>query len=190
MGPRGEKWDISTTRTKSYAAGRDWIRRIPLSANMVWDRRQYWLMVGLLESTASAGGCIAVGDVPDPQVPEKARRRTFTAGYKRDILNEYDRTERRNRGALLRREGLYASHIGKWRQQGEAGRLDGLSHKRGRRPADPAVRRHAELTRRIGRLEVELERTRKVIEVQSELSVLLESLLAAESPTTGGEQNR
>ncbi|OIN26599.1 hypothetical protein A3649_24630, partial (plasmid) [Mycobacterium ulcerans] len=52
---------------------------------------------------------IAVEDVPDPQVPKRAQRRTFTAKYKLAILEEYERAERAQRGALLRRENLYSS---------------------------------------------------------------------------------
>ena len=58
-----------------------------------------------------------VNDVLDPEVPEWARRRTYTAKYKRDVLAEYDAADRAGRGALLRREGLYSSSISAWRDQ-------------------------------------------------------------------------
>ncbi len=48
-----------------------------------------------------------VSDVPDPEVPERARRRTYTAAYKRDVLAEYEAADRAGKGVLLRREGLY-----------------------------------------------------------------------------------
>src|SRR5664280_2796428 len=58
---------------------------------------------------------------PDPQVPERARRRTFTAKYKMQILADYDAAEDGEKGALLRREGLYSSHIAVWRRARDAG---------------------------------------------------------------------
>ena len=64
--------------------------------------------------------------MPDPEVSTKARRRTFTAGYKQHILEEADRGEM---GALLQREGLYSSHLTTWRRQREAGELAGLTPK-------------------------------------------------------------
>ena len=61
-----------------------------------------------------------VSDVPDPQVPERVRRRTYTATYKRDVLAEYEAADRAGKGALLRREGLYTSLISAWRQPSRA----------------------------------------------------------------------
>ena len=60
---------------------------------------------------ATAGSPLSVGraDVPDPQVPERASRRTYTAQYKLDVLAEYDRLDKNGKGALMRREGLYSS---------------------------------------------------------------------------------
>nr|ACA51012.1 hypothetical protein MUDP_103 [Mycobacterium marinum DL240490]MBC9863700.1 hypothetical protein [Mycobacterium pseudoshottsii] len=74
---------------------------------------------------------IAVEDVPDPQVPERAQRRTFTAKYKLAILEEYERAERAQRGALLRRENLYSSLLTEWRHQRDRGALEALSSRRG-----------------------------------------------------------
>ena len=62
-----------------------------------------------------------VSDVPDPEVPERARRRTYTAAYKRDVLAEYEAADRAGKGALLRREGLYTSLISAWREQRDKG---------------------------------------------------------------------
>jgi transposase-like protein len=82
---------------------------------------------------------------PDPEVPEKATRRRFTAAYKARILAAYDAaTEPGAKGALLRREGLYTSHIAAWRQAREQGGAPALDRKRGRKPADP---RDVELAR-------------------------------------------
>src|SRR4051794_24027819 len=60
---------------------------------------------------------------PDPEVPERARRRTFTAKYKLEILAAYDAAAEGEKGALLRREGLYSSHIVDWRRARDAGAL-------------------------------------------------------------------
>ena len=73
-----------------------------------------------------------VNDVLDPEVPERARRRTYTAKYKRDVLAEYDAADRAGRGALLRREGLYSSSISAWRDQ----RNKGAEHRQTQGP-DP-----------------------------------------------------
>ncbi|MGH3341990.1 MAG: hypothetical protein ACRDPK_03725 [Carbonactinosporaceae bacterium] len=59
---------------------------------------------------------VRVEEVPDPLVPERAKRRTYTAKYKAEILAEYDGLDRGGRGALMRREGLYSSLISEWRK--------------------------------------------------------------------------
>lgn len=78
---------------------------------------------------------------PDPEVSPKAGRRIFTAKYKLAVLAEADEcAEPGDVGRLLRRKGLYSSHLSKWREQREAGALAGLTpKKRGRkaRPVDP-----------------------------------------------------
>ena len=89
-----------------------------------------------LHSRADAG---AVNDTtdPDPEVPERAKRRTYSARYKLDILTMYDTADRAGRGALLRREGLYTSHIAEWRKQRDRGAFEALSQKkRGRTGTD------------------------------------------------------
>ena len=116
---------------------------------------------------------------PDPEVPEKARRRRFTAQYKLGILEEVEQcTQPGEIGAILRREGLYSSHLSKWRQQREAGALAGLTpKKRGRkpRPVDRQAHRVAELERENARLREKLEKAETIIEVQKKLSQLLAS---------------
>ncbi len=72
-----------------------------------------------------------VSDVPDPEVPERARRRTYTARYKRDVLAEYEAADRVGKGALLRREGLYSSLISAWRDQRDSGALQALARASG-----------------------------------------------------------
>jgi transposase len=115
--------------------------------------------------------------VPDPEVLEKPARRRFTAEYKRRILEEADRlTAAGELGALLRREGLYSSHLSTWRKQREEGMLDGLApKKRGRKPKrkDPLVEENQRLRRENARLAARLKQAETIIEVQKKLSTML-----------------
>lgn len=122
------------------------------------------------------GDAVRVEDVPDPQVPERARRRSYSAKYKAAILAEYDGLDRDGRGALLRREGLYSSLISEWRKQRDKGALEALGKTRGRPPADPVERENARLRAEVAKLQAELDTSRRVIEVQGKLSALLEQL--------------
>ena len=70
-------------------------------------------------------------------MPERARRRTFTAAYKQEILAAYEAAPDGEKGAILRREGLYSSLISEWRRARDAGALAGLKQPRGRPAADP-----------------------------------------------------
>ena len=79
-------------------------------------------------------------DHPAGEVPEPARRRTFTAAYKLKVLAEYEAAEPCRRGEVLRREGLSSSHLVEWRRVRDAGALAGLAATRGRPPADPVER--------------------------------------------------
>jgi transposase-like protein len=105
--------------------------------------------------------------VPDPELVEQATRRTFTAEYKARILAEADACTRPGAvGELLRREGLYTSHLTYWRKQVREGALKELGQSRGRKPADRRDQQIAELTRRAERAEAELAKAKKVIEIQ------------------------
>jgi transposase len=116
--------------------------------------------------------------VPDPELIERAKRRRFSAEYKLRILGQAEACTRPGEiGALLRREGLYTSHLTAWRKQRDAGALEALDRKRGRKPADPREAQIAALRRRAERAEAELEKARKVIEVQGNVSALLGELL-------------
>jgi len=128
-----------------------------------------------------------VSDVPDPEVPERARRRTYTAKYKRDILAEYEACDRAGKGALLRREGLYSSLISAWREQRDKGALEALGKPSGPAPADPAQREAARLRKENERLAAELDKAQRVIEVQGKLSALLDQL-ATDSSSNEREQ--
>ena len=128
-------------------------------------------------SAAAAGAAGRVG-VADPEFVQRPRRRRFTAEYKLGILQAADAcTQPGEIGALLRREGLYTSHLSAWRKQHDEGALDALGRRRGRRAAHPLERENAELRRRVERTEAELAKARKVIEVQGNVSALLGELL-------------
>jgi transposase len=113
---------------------------------------------------------------PDPEVPERARRRTFPAKYKLEVLAAYDAAPDGEKGAVLRREGLYSSHITEWRKARDAGALAGLAAPRGRKRRDPAAEQIARLQAEKQRLEQELAKTRFVVDVQAKLHALLETL--------------
>ena len=113
---------------------------------------------------------------PDPEVPERARRRTFTAKYKLEVLAAYDAAPDGEKGAVLRREGLYSSHITEWRKARDAGALAGLAAPRGRKRRDPHAEQIARLKAEKQRLEQELAKTRAVVDVQAKLHALLETL--------------
>ena len=113
---------------------------------------------------------------PDPEVPEKARRRTFTAQYKLDVVAEYDAAAAGEKGAILRREGLYSSHIVDWRRSRDSGALAGPAKPRGRPAADPRDAQIARLQKEKAKLEQELAKARFVADVQSKLQALLETI--------------
>lgn len=114
----------------------------------------------------------------DPILPEKPRRRTFTADYKLAILDEYDACAGDgDKGAVLRREGLYSSHIVEWRRSRDVGALAALAPKT-RPKKQPAERAElARARRRAERAEADLAKARLVIEIQGKASALLEQLL-------------
>ena len=120
---------------------------------------------------------IAPSGGQEVEVLAKAKRRCFTAEYKRRILREADRCREPGEiGALLRREGLYSSHVSAWRAARERGELGGLGgRKRGpeANPPDPSAKRIAELERENRRLRHRAERTEALVEVQKKLSELL-----------------
>lgn len=129
-----------------------------------------------------------VDDDTDPAA--RPRRRTFTAEYKARIIAAYDALEHGSpeRGALLRREGLYTSHISEWRKQAEAGALEGLNAKpRGSKRS----REEVELERlraRNAQLETELAKTKLALEITGKAHALLE--LISESADTNRPSKR
>ena len=112
--------------------------------------------------------------VPNPEVTPKAKRRTFSAEYKLHILDEASacRTPA-ERGALLRREGLYSSHLTHWRRELRDGALHGLQPKKRGPKSDPLAVENAQLKRELVRVQAQLERAETLIEVQKKLSQLL-----------------
>jgi transposase-like protein len=115
-----------------------------------------------------------VHSLPDPEVVPKAERRRFSADYKRRILQEAEACAQPGEvGALLRREGLYSSHLTTWRQQRERGELQGLTPAKRGRKADPQAAEIAGLRRENERLKAQLERAELIIDVQKKLSQML-----------------
>lgn len=88
---------------------------------------------------------------------------------------------------MLRREGLYTSLLSEWRKQRDRGALEALAAKPGHPPADPVERENARLRARVERLEDDLGKARKVIEVQGKFSALLEELATDSAARTRGE---
>ena len=114
---------------------------------------------------------------PDPEVPEKKRRRKFTAKYKLNILSKADLCAQPGQiGALLRREGLYSSHLTTWRRQRKEGLLDALSpKKRGRKknPTNPLADKVGRLEKDNRRLQQKLKQAELIIEAQKKMSEIL-----------------
>ena len=136
----------------------------------------------ILSSPVSEGARRASGDTgarglveaPDPEVAERAKRRRFTAEYKLRILREADACKRDgDLGALLRREGLYSSHLATWRRQRDEITKAGLkARKRGPKgkAVDPQVK---QLKRENARLKRRLERVELMLTIQKKASEML-----------------
>jgi transposase len=144
---------------------------------------------GVAELGFVAGGRAPRAGVPDPELVAQAKRRKFTASYKLGILTKADAcTALGEIGELLRREGLYTSHLTYWRKQRKDGALKELGRPRGRKPADRRDQEIAGLQRRLERSESELSKARKVIEIQGNLSALLEQMLGTETVNRSTER--
>jgi transposase-like protein len=132
---------------------------------------------GVSSVSDPAAGRRGLHAVPDPEVPEKAVRRRFTAAYKLRILKEAETSKGTNQcGALLRREGLYSSHLTTWRRQVEKGTLEALSpRKRGPKaaPPNPLKKRVEALEKETQRLRHQLKQAEIIIEVQKKISEIL-----------------
>jgi transposase-like protein len=130
-------------------------------------------------TTASLNGRAHTGGVNDDDIDPAARptRRSFTAEYKAEILAEYDSHPKgsEERGAILRREGLYSSHLSEWRKQAEAGAREGLAHKSKKRRSAEEVELD-KLRRQNERLSSELRKTQTALEITGKVHALLEQL--------------
>ena len=136
-----------------------------------------------------AGGRAAPAGVPDPELVEQAKRRSFTAKYKAEILAKADAcTVPGEVGELLRREGLYTSHLTYWRKQRRDGALRELGKSRGRKPVDRRDQEIVALTRKLERSEAELVKMKRVVEIQGNVSALLEEMLGEGSASRSTER--
>ena len=111
------------------------------------------------------------------EVMPKAKRRTFTAQYKREIMREVDGcTEPGATGALLRREGLYSSHLTVWRRELEAVQMAALAPKK-RGPkgkqADPHADELTMVRRQLAAATARAERAELLVAIQKKLSLML-----------------
>jgi transposase-like protein len=125
----------------------------------------------------ATGGDLGVVDRPNPEVVSSAKRRSFTAEYKRRVLAEADRAkdEAGGIGALLRREGLYSSHLVTWRQERAAGIVHALTpQKRGPKSKRSALGdENQKLRRENQHLSEELRKAEIVIDIQTKVAALL-----------------
>jgi transposase len=129
--------------------------------------------------------------VPDAEVSPGPRRRSFTGEYKAAILAECDSvTEPGQIGAILRREGLYSSHLVDWRRRREAGGAQGLAPKKTGRPPRSAEERATtqeleRLRRENAALQEKLRKSQLIVEAQKKLAEVLDSLRESASGSTG-----
>jgi len=136
-------------------------------------------MLTMTLTTADLVGRAQTGGVDEPGDPSaRPKRRTFTAAEKTAHLDAYDALPKGSdeRGAYLRREGLYSSHMSEWRKQRDRGAGAGLAGK-----ARPAKRTTEQVEldrarRRITRLETELKRTQTALEITGKVHALLEAI--------------
>ena len=128
---------------------------------------------GARRATGASGPATSRASAPDPEVPAKVQRRTFTAEYRLRILTQGDACKKPGElGALLRREGLYSSLLTNWRRQREEGALRDLrGHRRGPKPhvVDPRVKQleaeNRKLQRKLARAETIITLQKKVAEI-------------------------
>jgi len=127
------------------------------------------------QSFSNNGG----GSLPAPagagseEILARPARRRFTAEYKLRILQEADRCGSGALGALLRREGLYSSHLTTWRRQRETGALAALTAKKRGPKVDPQAQELARLQRENAKLQARLAQADLIIDAQKKLLVLL-----------------
>ncbi len=143
-------------------------------------------MIGTARATAHETGVLdsILGDLsggraaprPNPEVLARAKRRTYSGDYKQQVLAEADAARGiGDIGAVLRRHGLYSSHLTKWRQERKSGILEGLApQKRGpKSKANPLTAENQKLRRDNERLTDRLRKAEIVIDVQKKVAMLL-----------------
>ena len=140
---------------------------------------------GEQSSQGRSGDVVAGTSAPDPEVPARASRRRFPAKYKLRMLREADACKKPgDLGALLRREGLYSSHLASWRRQRDDGALKSMrARKRGRvpKPENPLRKENERLGRENEALKRRLAQAEEIIDVQKKLSRVL-GMLRDETP--------
>jgi len=132
---------------------------------------------GTTAPTASAPAAKTPGSVPraTEEVPAPRRRR-FTAEFKREVLAEVDAAAPGEIGAILRRRGLYSSHLTEWRRQRDEGTLAGLTpKKRGRKAAavNPLAEENARLQRELAKANARAKRAEGLVDLQKKMAALL-----------------
>lgn len=123
----------------------------------------------------------------ETEVVAKAKRRSFTAKYKRKIVREADACKEPGEvGALLRREGLYSSHLTTWRREVEQREQAALAPKKRGPKVDERDRKIADQAREIDKLKARAERAELIVEIQKKVS----SILGVELPKTPGSEGK
>ena len=147
------------------------------------------LEINVSESDGNEVPDAGVGEkVPATEVVSRSRRRTYTAAYKRQMVEQADAMTVQERGALLRREGLYASHLTSWRA--ELGRAGTIKDKKRGPKADPARQRIKQLEQKTARLEAKLKQAELIIGAQKKLADLLGTILPTEEEILGHPRDR
>jgi transposase len=148
-------------------------------------KKDTWKKLGVDSATISSDRLNNQGTPSNPEVVEQPKRRRYTAEYKQRILQEADQCALGELGALLRREGLYSSHLTKWRRQRAEAEREALApKKRGRKATvpNPLSKRMAELERENARLQRRVQQAEAVIEVQKKISEILQIPLTHPDP--------
>ena len=130
-------------------------------------------------------------NMPDPEVPSKPAKRLFSPETKRRVLEECDAAMPGEIGAILRREGLYSSHLTTWRRQLKDGELGfNARSKKGRPLNDPLIAENERLRRDTERLQEKLRKAELIIEVQKKMALLLDSLASSEVPPKSSKNRK
>lgn len=128
----------------------------------------------MLDPLVRPVGSVHAAVMSDPEVPERPKRRRFSAEYKLAVLREVDAvTEEGEITAILRRERLYSSHLVDWRRARDRGALAALARPSGRPRPHPLAKEVDRLRRENARLTARLSTAERIIEIQGRVSELL-----------------